>query len=89
MMALGEVYPTEIETPNGEKFRIGVYACDPVADIAALGELDNQTWPDDADRFEEWRGQVEPVPLSYRRIKPGQVEPVFIYTTSMNGSRAV
>ena len=80
MMALGEEYPTEIETTSGVKFRLGVYACDPVADIATLGELDNQQFPDDADCFEEWREQVEPVPLCYRRIKPGQDEPIFIYT---------
>jgi hypothetical protein len=80
MMALGEVYQTEIETSRGAKFRLGAYACDPVADIAALGELDDQECPDDADRFEEWRGSVEPVPLNYRPIEPGQVEPVFIYT---------
>ena len=80
VMALGEVYPTEIETPSGVKFRVGVDACDPVADIAALGELDNQEFPDDADRFEEWRGSVKPVPLNYRWIEPEQVEPVFIYT---------
>jgi hypothetical protein len=79
-MALGEVYPIQIETASGVNFRLGAHACDPVADIAALGELDNQQCPDDADHFKEWRGQVEPVPLCYRRIKPGQVEPVFIYT---------
>lgn len=80
MMALGEVYPVEIETASGVKFRVGVDACDPVSDMAALGELDNQTCPDDADRFEEWREKIERVALSDRHIKPGESCPAFIYT---------
>ena len=80
MMALGKIYLARVETASGVRFRAGVYACDPVADIAALGELDNQECPDDADAFEEWRGQVEPVALSDRRFKVGQSCPVFVCT---------
>src|SRR5579862_4192191 len=39
-MVLGDVYPTSIETASGAKFRVDVAACEPVADIAVLGELD-------------------------------------------------
>jgi hypothetical protein len=74
-MALGDVYPTAIETASGAKFRVGVAACDPVADIAALDAL-----CEDADeKFEQWREQVEPVPLSTMHIKVGPRYPVFIY----------
>jgi hypothetical protein len=79
-MALGDEYPTDIETASGVKFRAGVYSCDPVADIAVLGELDDQQCPDDAEAFEQWREQVEPVALSDHQFKAGQSCPVFIYT---------
>jgi len=45
-----------------------------------LGELDNQQCPGDAEAFEQWREQVEPVPLSIRQFEVGQSCPVFIFT---------
>jgi hypothetical protein len=59
---------------------VDVAACEPVADIAALAELDNQECPDDADAFEQWREQVEPVPLSTRQLRVEQSCAVFIFT---------
>ncbi|SPE45190.1 hypothetical protein SBA7_70017 [Candidatus Sulfotelmatobacter sp. SbA7] len=79
-MVLGDVYPTGIETASGVKFRVGVYACDPVADIAVLGELENQECSDDADAFQGWCEQVEPVALCTSDIETGQPCPVFVYT---------
>lgn len=79
-MVLGDVYPAEIETASGAKFRLGVIACEPVSDMAVLGELDYQQCPDDAEAFEQWREQVEPVPLSTRQLGVGQSCPVFIFT---------
>jgi S1-C subfamily serine protease len=79
-MAMGEEYPTEIKTPDGAKFRVGVLACDPVSDIAVLGELDNQNFYDDVEAFEEWRERVKPVPLSTRLLRGQQSCPVFILT---------
>lgn len=35
-MALGDVYANAIRTASGAKFRLGVAACEPVSDIAAL-----------------------------------------------------
>lgn len=78
-MVLDDVYPTKIETA-GAKFRVGVAACDPVSDMAVLGELDNQVWLDDAVSFEKWREQVEPVPLSTRQLRVEQSCAVFIFT---------
>lgn len=63
-MALGEYYFEQVETRDGASFRLAPYAVEPVADIAALGELDKQELPDDADAFEEWRESIKPVPLS-------------------------
>jgi hypothetical protein len=79
-MVLGDACPTKIETATGAKFRVDVAACEPVADIAALAELDNQEWPDDADAFEQWRKQVEPVPFSTRQLRVEQSCAVFIFT---------
>jgi hypothetical protein len=79
-MAMGGVDPTEIETPTGAKFRLGTVACEPVSDVAVLGELDYQDCPDDVEAFEEWREQVEPVAISALQIEVGQSCPVFIFT---------
>lgn len=85
-MVLGEYYPTKIETAEGAKFSVEVAACDPRSDLAVLEELDNQAFFDDAHAFEEWREQVEPVPLSTRQFKLQRGEcssrpcPVFIFT---------
>jgi hypothetical protein len=79
-MAMGEEYPTEINTANGAKFHVGVLACDPVSDIAVLGELDNQTFYDDVEAFEEWRERVKPVPLSTRLLRGQQSCLLFVLT---------
>jgi hypothetical protein len=79
-MVLGDVYPAEIKTASGAKFQLCVDACEPVSDMAVLGELDNQQCPDDAEAFEQWREQVEPVPLSALQLEVGQSSPVFIFT---------
>jgi hypothetical protein len=78
-MALGDVYLNAVETASGAKFHVGVAACEPVSDIAALGELDIQEFNDDVQAFEEWREEVEPVPLSTMHIKVGPRYSAFIY----------
>lgn len=79
-MALGDAHPTKIETATGAKFSVDIAACDPRSDLAVLEELDNQNWFDDANKFEEWREKIEPVPLSTRQLKLEQPCPVFIFT---------
>jgi hypothetical protein len=79
-MAMGEVYTADIETASGAKFRLGAVACDPVSDVAVLGELDCQDCPDDPGAFEEWCEQVKPVPLSILQLESGQSCSVFIFT---------
>ena len=61
-------------------FLLAVVAADPCADIAALGEPDNQVFSDEADAFEEWRERTEPVPVSEHVIGPRKSVPVHILT---------
>jgi hypothetical protein len=41
-MALGEVYPQQVRTRSGVRFRLGLVACNPVSDMAALEEVPAQ-----------------------------------------------
>jgi hypothetical protein len=68
-MVLGDYYLEPVATRDDRRFRLSPWFADPVADIAALGEPDNQEFVADCDAFEEWREAVEPVPLSDVRLK--------------------
>lgn len=62
-MVLGDHCIEEIETCTHDKLRAAPMAIEPVSDIAVLGSLDNQTFCDDATRFEEFCEATEPVRL--------------------------
>lgn len=70
-MALGEPYWEWVRTHSGVRFRVGVAACDPVSDMAALGSLDNQQFKD-ADDFGQWREQVDPLAVSRKILEPNE-----------------
>jgi len=64
---LGDHYLEPIETKSGATFNVAPVAVEAVADIAALGALDNQQFErfaDDCAAFEEWRERTEAVRLS-------------------------
>jgi hypothetical protein len=60
---LGDHHPVLIETPDCQ-FRLGPWFADAVSDMAVLGPLDNQVFPEDEDTFERWRERTSPVALS-------------------------
>jgi hypothetical protein len=63
-MALGEHCLEVVQPKVGQAFRLSVYAVDPVADIAVLGEPDNQVFDEDAVAFESFCEATEAVPIS-------------------------
>jgi S1-C subfamily serine protease len=79
-MALGDTYLQRIQTADGELLVATPCAVEPVSDIAALGVLDGQSAPQEADAFEEFCDKVSPVPICVDDYKFGQYFPVYIYT---------
>ena len=77
-MALGHYFIEEIKT--GEKeLKVAPLAVEPVSDLAVLGSLDGQVFPDEAEDFEKFCEHTKPVPLCsdfelFRKFK------VHIYT---------
>jgi S1-C subfamily serine protease len=61
-MALGDFFVEAIESGD-RKVVAQVYAAEPVADIAVLGALDDQSAPDEAEAFEAWYASVPSVSL--------------------------
>lgn len=62
-LALGDHHPVLVEA-GGCSFRLGPRFGDGVSDMAALGALDDQAFPNDERVFAEWQRQLRPVPLS-------------------------
>ncbi|MDZ7759930.1 MAG: serine protease [Desulfovermiculus sp.] len=62
-MALGDYFIEEIEI-QGETFRVAPLAVEPISDVAVLGPLDEQEFPDDVDRLEEFCENLDPVLIS-------------------------
>jgi hypothetical protein len=61
-MVLGEWYIEEIETTLG-RLKVCPLAIGPVSDIAVLGALDGQEFPDEQEKFEQFCWLVKPVSI--------------------------
>jgi len=79
-MVLGDYFIEEIETKQGEKFKVRPMAVEPVCDIAALGALDDQEFSDEYDKFGKFCETTKPVHLSLDEFELDQEYPVNIYT---------
>ena len=62
-LVLGDHHPVRVEAGD-HSFRLGPWFADAVSDMAALGPLDNQVFPEDEDAFDTWRAGIRPVQLS-------------------------
>jgi hypothetical protein len=67
-MAMGDHYLEAVTTKSGARFHVGPHAAEPVSDIAILGPLDDQTFFDDCDDFEQWCEATPAVPVAKARI---------------------
>jgi CBS domain-containing protein len=83
-MVLGDYYIEEILTTLGT-LKVRPLAVEPVKDIAVLGSLDDQTFPGEAERFEEFCTATEPVVVGQGDYDLFQELPVYIY----NGHRGM
>jgi Trypsin-like peptidase domain len=68
-MAYGDPTPEKIEY-GGRELVADVVAVEPCADIAVLGVLDGQVFPDEADAFEAWCEGTAPVRLYTEDLPP-------------------
>lgn len=82
-MVLGDWYVEEIETAKGAKIRVQVHAVEPVADLAVLGEPDNQSLSDDWLAFLDFLSMTWAVPLWTR--KPRNQIPVRVWVYGKHG----
>jgi hypothetical protein len=62
-LTLGDHHPVRVKAGR-RIFRLGPWYADAVSDLAALGPLDEQEFPEDEEAFSKWREQTPPVPLS-------------------------
>jgi hypothetical protein len=76
-MVLGVPFPQWARSASGARFRVGVAACEPVSDVAALQELDGQQF-EDAGLFDEWCGNTAPVALSRLCLKTNESHTVWV-----------
>lgn len=78
-MVLGDYFIEEIETIHG-KLKVTPWAIEPVKDIAILGSLDDQTFYDESNQFEEFCEKVKPISLFLDQLKHYQHFPIYIYS---------
>jgi len=83
-MALGDWFPEPIKTSCGQSFILTPVALEPLSDIAVLGEIDNQEYPDDADRFEAFRDGTEPIEICETAFKRAEGHEVYMLDLEMN-----
>lgn len=78
-MALGDYYIEEIETSSGI-LKAAPLAVEPVKDIAVLGPPDEQAFCEEAEAYEEWHKNIEPIPLCFRQYERFQKLDAYIFT---------
>jgi hypothetical protein len=76
-MALDDTYHEPFETRQKETQDAAVYAVEPVADIAALGGLDNQEFPEKAGAYQRFCETTGPVPVCAEDYAIGVEFPVY------------
>ena len=62
----------DIETFRGCRLKTALLAVEPVYDIAVLGSLDGEDWPEQADAFQHLCQTTDAVPLARSRIQNGK-----------------
>jgi hypothetical protein len=77
-MALGDWYVETVKTSIGEQFKLTPVIVEPVNDSAVRGEIDNQVFPKDADKFERFREEITPVAICQNVYQRGQSHEVYI-----------
>ena len=77
-MVLGDYFIEEIETWQG-KIKVTPIAVEPVRDIAVLGCLDEQEFPEEAEAFGQLCHETTPVKLATRRLRAWRPIPVKIH----------
>lgn len=78
-MVLGEYFIEEIET-GSETLKVAPYAIEPLRDSAVLGSLDNQAFFAEAEAYEKWYENIEPISLCLREYERFQGFDAFIFT---------
>ena len=81
-MALGDDYIEEIRTASGKVLKVQPWAVEPVLDIAVLGRLDNQRFPEEkeSDTFDQFCKSVTPVTMCVSEPDEHSSFPINIYT---------
>jgi len=85
-MIVGGYIIEEIETRHRDRLKVRPLAVEPVADIAVLGCLDAQVFPDEARAFEEYRQATTSVCLARRIIPAGNGYPIQFPISVLNAN---
>jgi hypothetical protein len=73
-MAHEATLPEPIATAAGQALLVSVLAVEPVSDIALLGALDEQGFPEEGDAYEAWCEKTTPVRLYTGNLPPDAAE---------------
>src|SRR5262249_39415136 len=79
-MALGDYFIEKVEAKGNRQLLASPAFSDPGSDLAAPEALDNQTSFDEADAFEAFCDETEPVPVSGRVLEVNESLPVHVLT---------
>jgi Trypsin-like peptidase domain len=78
MMVLGERFIENVRTKHGHHLKASPVAVDPVSDVAVLGCLDEQEFPEEAKQFEQFCEATTPLSLGQRDYGLFQKTPVYV-----------
>lgn len=78
-MVLGDHYVEDIKTIHGT-IKGAPWSVEPLSDIAVVGSLDDQSFPDDAITYSNICMKLKPVPLCQDEFEDSGSFPVWIYT---------
>jgi hypothetical protein len=79
-MILGDFFLEDIETSQGDSFKIEPYAVEPVSDLAALGATNIPELIQEVVKFANFCEKTKPVTLCLKPPPIGESYPIYIYT---------
>lgn len=79
-MMMQDINPEKIITSSGAEIMVNILAVEPVSDIAVLGIIDAQAFPEEAKKFENFCALTKPVKLFRKDFDLFVEYPAHIYT---------
>lgn len=79
-MMMNDINPERIITASGTEIKVNILAVEPVSDIAVLGNIDAQEFPEEAEKFNTFCKNTKKIKIFRKDFELFVDYPAYVYT---------